>query len=143
MYYMWRSGVYWSQTHLLTNLLTHKHTQLYILVQIRAVTAAVDNTKHSEDTNRPVVVEVAQLVCEALGNVRRHESLVVDNVVTSGVDGALADGLAHYEEIISASNNTRHVFQPTHIPQVSFLIHYCTTILSSLYQIQSTHYAAR
>ena len=50
-------------------------------------------------TYRPVVVQVSELVREALEVVWLQASSVMDDVVAGGCDCALADGLAHQEEV--------------------------------------------
>ena len=61
-----------------------------------------------EITNRPVVVEVAELVGEALLVVRGQVGAVVDDVVVGGGDGALAHRLAHHEEVIPVADICIH-----------------------------------
>ena len=61
----------------------------------------------SRDSNcpRPVVVEVSQLVCQALDVVWPQTRGVLDHVVAGGVHGALPHGLGDQEEIIPDITN--------------------------------------
>lgn len=48
----------------------------------------------------PVVVEVGELVGDALELLRLQPGVVVDDVVGGGVDGALAHALGHQVEVV-------------------------------------------
>ena len=53
---------------------------------------------------RPVVVEVAQLICQGLDVLRFESRGVLDNVVAGGVHCPLPDGLGDQVEVIPVQN---------------------------------------
>jgi len=64
------------------------------------------DSQHGKDTDRIVVVEMTQLVGETLHDVRRHASVVVDDVVARRIHRSAVDRLAYHEEVKPASNST-------------------------------------
>lgn len=55
-------------------------------------------------TYRPVVVEMAQFVCQSLHVVRFQTSTIVDDIVMGGGHCTLAYRLGHQKEVIPSSN---------------------------------------
>jgi len=61
---------------------------------------------HVMITYRPVVVEVAQLVSQALHVIGLQLRRVVDHIVVCRCHSALADRLRHHEEVIPVNGTT-------------------------------------
>lgn len=51
-------------------------------------------------TYRPVVVQVAHLICETLHMVRLESIFIINHIVIRGVDSPLAGKLANQEEVV-------------------------------------------